>query len=605
MIFAFTVIAILSPSAQFCAEAKEIVATKEWQQLQEGDTIPQGLHVKMDLSTGMKWVKLLSEEEEKADIAIKGDGSQVAITNTEQAQETNVNPKEAKESLSPMQHAIKITQLANAELSADASAKITSQLLKQAERQANVIESIASLNDFQGDTTTEELEYEMMYRTLLSLPREEIEGSGLDLPTIPAKNASEDEKSGFEKQIRAIWNVRQDLLKNMEEEYITDVTDIIAERIESLKDYLGDPGKHVRHILTMRESSVNEDMDTNKNTNADTDDDDDGDDLSLTTGVLKDLEFQLIDLDNARDFHSMGGWPILVAFVTESIHGLEYELQKAIAHEAQSLNEGTYNATEGSDVAIELPEDAIEFLKEYQRVVWEIQGLACWCMGTAVKNVEEFSPWAIEADLMRLNADGGIVNVITIILNKLHAERGIGPSTLGMSTMDDKLQMRRKYEMYALRALLRGNKEAIHNFSSVNGPSILYDLYSYFTVNAKQMSSIDSTTLKLLSKIVALADDLIMDATLHPSENSEIDNQLVSALTTSEWCMVPIQMMNYPSIHMQRKMLETMINTSLHCTYMGDPVVLIREVCQSELNDEKPIDEELESLINKLQNKLT
>lgn len=102
-----------------------------------------------------------------------------------------------------MQHAIKITQLANAELSADASAKITSQLLKQAERQANVIESIASLNDFQGDTTTEELEYEMMYRTLLSLPREEIEGSGLDLPTIPAKNASEDEKSGFEKQIRA------------------------------------------------------------------------------------------------------------------------------------------------------------------------------------------------------------------------------------------------------------------------------------------------------------------------------------------------------------------------------------------------------------------
>jgi hypothetical protein len=43
----------------------------------------------------------------------------------------------------------------------------------------------------------------MMYRTLLSLPREEIEGSGLDLPTIPAKNASEDEKSGFEKQIRA------------------------------------------------------------------------------------------------------------------------------------------------------------------------------------------------------------------------------------------------------------------------------------------------------------------------------------------------------------------------------------------------------------------
>lgn len=58
--------------------------------------------------------------------------------------------------------------------------------------------------------------------------------------------------------------------------------------------------------------------------------------------------------------------------------------------------------------------------------------------------------------------------------------------------------------------LLRGNRKAIQYFSSVNGPDVLYDLFSYLVERDG-----DSMTLKLLSKIITLADDLVMDVVLH------------------------------------------------------------------------------------------
>merc|ERR1719253_57448 len=50
------------------AEAKEIAATNEWQLLSENDTIPAGLHVRMDLSTGEKWAKIPEDEERDEDV---------------------------------------------------------------------------------------------------------------------------------------------------------------------------------------------------------------------------------------------------------------------------------------------------------------------------------------------------------------------------------------------------------------------------------------------------------------------------------------------------------------------------------------------------------
>ena len=59
----FTLVAILlGTSLLYTAKAKEIVATHEWQLLSEDDTLPAGLHVRMDLSADKRWAKLVTDE---------------------------------------------------------------------------------------------------------------------------------------------------------------------------------------------------------------------------------------------------------------------------------------------------------------------------------------------------------------------------------------------------------------------------------------------------------------------------------------------------------------------------------------------------------------
>ncbi|KAL7528592.1 hypothetical protein ACHAXR_002524 [Thalassiosira sp. AJA248-18] len=72
-------IAIISPS--ILVQSKEIIPTHEWQLLSEDDTIPAGLHVRMDLSTGEKWAKLPTDDKRDEGIraAIHHDGDNYGI----------------------------------------------------------------------------------------------------------------------------------------------------------------------------------------------------------------------------------------------------------------------------------------------------------------------------------------------------------------------------------------------------------------------------------------------------------------------------------------------------------------------------------------------
>lgn len=532
--------------------AKEIVATNEWQKLEEGDSIPKGLHVRMDIETGEKWVKLLDEDESDTSTKTTQKESK-SFVSTSHSLMVQDEKKEKTNSQKLHDSTVKITQLANAELSSDASQKITSQLLAQSQREQNMKESIAALNDFAADESINESDLDMMYRTLSSLPEEELVNMDMQLPTRLSEDSSDKEKMMFEIQVRAIWSARQQLLKKMEEEYLADVTDIIQERIESIKNYLGDPMTHIRQVM-----------------NAELKDKDDSTSLSTIVGILEDLEFQLTDLDNARDFHDMGGWPLLVALLTDSIHGLEYEIEQAVSVQAKSLDIDQMNKTDGS-MTIELADDVLDNLREYQRVMWKIQGIACWCMGTAVKNVEEFHSWSVEdfSSLMAQNASGDVVNVITILLNKLHSESTVGPSILDISMDDIDLQVRRKYEVYALGSLLRGNREAIDYFGSVNGPSILFDMFDYLTKD-KDITRSDRATLKLLEKIVILSDDLLMEVKLHPSEDTKRDHAFIEAFVTRGWCDVPFKMYREGSTSIQRRMLEVLIHRAPFCNYQVD-----------------------------------
>jgi len=385
----------------------------------------------------------------------------------------------------------------------------------------------------------------------------------------------------------------------MEEEYLADVTDVIAERVEFLKEYLSNPMAYIRQVMTLRDT--NDLMDGSQ-------------DLSNIVDVLKDLEFQLTDLDNARDFHSMGGWPLLVALLTDSIHGLEYELQQAITQEAEIATKMKHNATNkdvasGENLSIQLSDDTKKFLARYQQMVWEVQGLACWAIGTAVKNVDEFHSWALDdfSDLVKQASvdDGGEVNVLSILIDKLHSESSNSPSILNLSPVDDSLQMRRKYEMYALGSLLRGNRDAIHFFGRYDGPAVVYKMFNFLTSGGNNLAALDPTTVKLVSKIILLADDLVMDVTLNKSDKDSTDDRdkhVLSSLTTFEWCIAPLRMMNYPSIHIQQKMIESMIHMAPYCSFNMDKSYLLNDVSSAISSAGFTIedDDELSRLFQKL-----
>jgi len=51
-----------------CFASSEFVATKEWQQVPEGESIPAGLHVRLDLEKGGKWAKLLDQADKNREI---------------------------------------------------------------------------------------------------------------------------------------------------------------------------------------------------------------------------------------------------------------------------------------------------------------------------------------------------------------------------------------------------------------------------------------------------------------------------------------------------------------------------------------------------------
>ena len=65
--------------------------------------------------------------------------------------------------------------------------------------------------------------------------------------------------------------------------------------------------------------------------------------------ALRELEGLLCDIDNARDFHTIGGWPVLASLLAPS---------------------------EGRDS--------------------ETQALAAWAIGSAVKNSYDYQLWSVE-----------------------------------------------------------------------------------------------------------------------------------------------------------------------------------------------------------------
>jgi len=376
--------------------AKEIEATNEWQLLGENDTVAAGMHIRMDMTTGEKWVKLQNNEGEEAGVAVA-----VVSTNGETAEE------ETTEQIMEHQH-------------------------------------------------EQHYDYEMMHRTLSKLPKEDQERMKLPkLETSTIESLSPEARVIFEARMKQIWEDRQRELRDIEQRFVADLPQILRDRIESINEYLQDP-EAIHDIVS----------------------------------TLQDLEHQLTDIDMSRDFHTLGGWPVLASLLSDSVH--------------TSANTTINNSKLDT--------------------VHRIQMHAAWALGSAVKNTGEFAPFVLEPIVV-----GGqyTTTALDLVLQQFRET-----SSTSKAEQQKMLKL-----IYCLGSFLRGNHPAQVHFIHANGPATMLNaLESALLFLQQQQQSQPAFHQKLAQRILNLASDTIADVTVHASSTVSEDASILAAYSTAEWC---------------------------------------------------------------------
>jgi nucleotide exchange factor SIL1 len=444
-------------SSHHCSlvSAKELEVTNEWQVVGENDTIPSGVHVRMDMTTGEKWVKMVDEEEnENADnkpqtsMAVIADDGAVSIQNDQQS--TN----------------------------------------KQKQNEDNP-----------------SYDFDMMHRTLSKLPDDEKERFG-GLPELPEQEpfsktrttVTSEQRKAFEKRMLDIWKQRQAELAELQEQLL-DFPAVLKERINSIEAYLKDPPAAWNGI----------DLETPEGV------------VTHIVSVLDDLQFQLSDVDMARDFHTMGGWPLLASLVSESDH--------------VPVNQTIHSLSRSNEAKIRT-----------------IQALAAEALGTAVKNTEEFFSFAVE----RIVIDNGSTGTTVVdMMIDVFCKNDYGDDWETKTLLSK--------AVYAIGAMLRGNRMAQVHVLKHGGFEQLGEKYKSLT--AEENSS--PTNTKLILRLSSLVSDIVEDVQLHPElGDTGTNQQIINALTTSSWCNATcgaVTSETFLPLKVQESLLHSMAVLSPYC----------------------------------------
>jgi len=477
----------------------------------------------MDLSTGEKWAKLPSSDENEESIkaaAVESDGGG---------------------------HVAEM----------DASGALTIVPNDEDDDDDNTNNNGKSSNDNDGKQTTKD--YKMMHRVMSQLPPEELAPFG-GLPALPSSNDTTTTKltavelQEFETKMELLWQHRQEELQKMQSDgSIADLPKILRERIETLKGYLMDSSDELMELLEGRRRSIDHDEEEDGTSNSSSS-------ANNIIEALRDLEFQLADVDMARDFHTLGGWPYLIALLDDTLHG-------------------------GHD------DDDDDVNDEIRALVDEIRALAATTIGTAVSNFGEFRHWALEdvsstVNEMRMNNNNDKKNeekmtalsLLTRVFQEELDQRTEamaggtmaveGPShTVAMAKSRATFKLR---AIYGLGSLLRGNPTAQQQFILSNGPDVLVRNVLGTLSNVRGPTADDPSLSRLdykfASKVLALGEDVVMDVVLHDEEYIQIDesatddvkkdyaaegvttaNQLVASFTTEQWCDLSLRMLAPPT----------------------------------------------------------
>jgi hypothetical protein len=397
-----------------------------WIPLGQNDSMPVGSHVRLDMTTGERWI--LSTDPDAA--ASSDSGSSAMVVSDSGSIET----------------------------------------IQQGEAQS-------VLSDSHVDDEVPNYDYEMMHRTLSQLPEDEIQRIGL-----PSKDEMSQEE--FESKMRTIWEYRQALLQKWENDYLADVPQI-------LKDSIGVLNQYAAAVTNAAEPNSPE----------------------TVIGTLQDLEYQLSDIDMARDFFTLGGWSTLVQLV-----------------------------------AIEPSDD-------------KVPGMAAWVLGTAVKNTEEFhgKPMETVTLLVKTNEEVGsnktgseIVPIQTTALQVVQYQYEVTMERIQLlSQANESPEQQQKFSarffqlqklLYALGSMMRGNRRAqIAYITESSGGSFSgldvsmsssqalaqsVDFLVSMGLTDSNHSNMNDNVWKLIQRFLMLIHDIVSDITLHPTSDSQL--QLLS-----------------------------------------------------------------------------
>jgi hypothetical protein len=343
--------------------------------------------------------------------------------------------------------------------------------------------------DEKSSTVTDKKEqgfdYDMMHRALSHLPIEERERMG-GLPELPEEDADPMVRKAFEVRMKEIWTKRQAELQKIQEEAMADLPKLLLERVKRIDAYLQDP---TLELSQEWKDEKEEGM------------------VTHIQSVVEDLENLFSDIDVTRDFHYLGGWPLLVSLLSDKVHV-------------------SPNTT---------------LTPEQLEKVQDIQSHAAWAVGTAVKNIGEFAPWATE----QLSIDGVKTTPIELLLDQLKRNDNVKKS---------------QKMMYALGSLLRSNRVAQARFCADGGPAVLGSMLSDA---AQDPASADT---KLTKRILALADDVVSDVTLHPYEQDDaIDKLIIASFSKDEYCQSPIRLLDQEAL--QENALQTIEALEPYCQW--------------------------------------
>jgi len=316
--------------------------------------------------------------------------------------------------------------------------------------------TIQENDDKPFEASEPDYDFEMMHRTLSKLPPEEIVAMG-GLPDIP--DSENPGRSEFEERMLEIWKKRQAELLDLEMNF----PEILKARIAGIKEYLENPEAGLNEVDL--EVDVDEDVVTD------------------IVSLLKDLEFQLSDIDMARDFHTMDGWPLLVKLLSVDAHIPANKTIDDLAHITHTK-------------------------------IRTVQSYAAWAIGTAVKNTEEFFPYGIEAVLL----DDATRTTAIDLLVDIFCDGYSGSTSWEVRTLLTK-------SIYGIGAILRGNEAAQKHIAKKGGFARLGKKYRELA-----QQGFNSANTKLIQRMAGLSMDIVQDLLL-PEVHS--DQALMDSISSA------------------------------------------------------------------------